>query len=229
MNRFVAMLLVAVVVTAVTAAPAPRPRPETPWLTGWDKPIDLGGCRFERNGDNLTITVPGEGHGLDAREVAPRLMRGVEGDFAVQVRVWGNLRPADPGSPGWRQAGLILADGSDLKLKLTTGLFRWLEVDGRGVASVRWVPQFCLGALSSPRSVNYHDGLPVRLRLERRGGAVRMAFAPDGKGWSPLGRPQHVKLSRKVKVGVVAGSSAPGPFKAFFDQFKLTPLGGKTR
>jgi hypothetical protein len=227
MNRFAALLLFAVVVAAVTAAPVPRPGS---WVAGWDRPVDpKGDCKFDRRGEKLSITVPGEGHDLDAREAAPRLMREVEGDFAVQVRVGGNIRPADPEGPGWRQAGLLLAEGTDIKLRLTTGLFRWLEIDGRGVASVRWVPQLCLGPLSSPRSVDYHAGLPVRLRLERRGGAVRMAFAPDGKGWSPLGPPQDVKLSLKVKVGVVASSSAPGPFKAVFDQFRLTPLGGESR
>jgi hypothetical protein len=39
----------------------------------------------------------------------------------------------------------------------------------------------------------------------------------------------EVKLPRKVKVGVVAEATVDAIFKAIFDEFKLTPLGGKSR
>ena len=34
-----------------------------------------------------------------------------------------------------------------------------------------------------------------------------------------------IGMPRKVKVGVLAEATAPGTFKAVFDDFKLTPLG----
>jgi hypothetical protein len=107
MNRLAAMLG-ALLAAAVMAAPAPRPRPATPWVTGWDKPVDpLGDCRFHREGDKLTITVPGEGHELDVGDKplnVPRLLRDVEGDFVMQVRLGGGCTPG-------KAAGILLTDG----------------------------------------------------------------------------------------------------------------------
>jgi hypothetical protein len=39
----------------------------------------------------------------------------------------------------------------------------------------------------------------------------------------------NFKPPKKVKVGVVAESTAPGTLKAVFDQFRLAPLGGESR
>src|SRR4051794_37371747 len=102
-------LLAALLASATLAAPLPPPRPAPgPWVRDWDKPTDpKGDCRFERDRGQLTITVPGEGHDLDPVDDvaldAPRLLRPVEGDFAVEVRVGGAFRlPVSP-CP-WREA-----------------------------------------------------------------------------------------------------------------------------
>src|SRR5207253_2814760 len=101
------------------AAPAPLPRP---WALGWDRPVDpLGDCRFERAGEVLTITVPGERHGLEASGRylnAPRLLRDVKGDFS-SVRVGGGLRPG--GRNRCRSAGLVVTDGRALVRLVRTG------------------------------------------------------------------------------------------------------------
>jgi hypothetical protein len=62
-------------------------------------------CGFNRKGGKLTITVPGRGHKLEyardggrcklgADSAAPMLLREVEGDFTVSVRVAGAVEPA---------------------------------------------------------------------------------------------------------------------------------------
>jgi hypothetical protein len=56
-----------------------------------------------------------------------------------------------------------------------------------------------------------------------------MSSRQGGKNWSPVDGPEKLELSWKLKVGVVAEATAEGTFKAVFDQFRLTPLGGKTR
>jgi hypothetical protein len=217
MNRFAALLLFAVVVAAVAGAPAPRPRPTVPWVTGWDKPI--GDCRFDRRGEKLSITVPGKG--LNDQFTRGRLLRDVEGDFAVQVRL-GNIGLA-AGRNDSRSAGLLMVDGENgSSVMLQRAVYAdpgivvegWIRGGGRG-CGIRYD-----GA---------GEGSSAYLRLVRTGGRIQLAFSSDGEEWEPLGAPQDVKLSHKVKVGVVAGSSAPGPFKAVFDDFKLTPLGGKAR
>src|SRR5262249_33983989 len=76
-----------------------------PWLTGWDEPVDLvGDSHFDRGGGQLTLTVPGKGHDLHSSN-APHLLRDVEGDFIMQVRVGGDFLPIDG---GYRSAGILL-------------------------------------------------------------------------------------------------------------------------
>src|ERR1700722_16379001 len=110
MNRIAALLLGALLATLASAAPAPLPRADD-WVSGWDKPV--GGCRFDRKGDKLTITVPGKGHALDVRGGrlgAPHILRDVEGDFVVEVRVGGTFKPTR-GASGGRRAGILLRGG----------------------------------------------------------------------------------------------------------------------
>src|SRR4051794_30997939 len=101
------LLLCVLVAAAVMAAPTPAPRPSGSWNTGWDKPNDpSGGCRFDRDGDKMTITVKGKGHGLDQEKGklnVPHLLRDAAGDFAVQVRVAGDFRQGNLGG-GLRRA-----------------------------------------------------------------------------------------------------------------------------
>ena len=60
MPRLVAaLLLCAFAALVATATPAPEPKP---WVTGWEKVDPKRDSRFERRGDELTITVPGKGH-----------------------------------------------------------------------------------------------------------------------------------------------------------------------
>jgi hypothetical protein len=96
-------------VAGVVAAPAPLPR-TGPWFDGWDRPVNpLGDRRFERRGNRLSITVPGKDH---EEERAPRLLRAVEGDFFVQVRVAGTFGDERGGRVrGTRAAGICVTDG----------------------------------------------------------------------------------------------------------------------
>ena len=74
MHRRAALLLsCALAAVVVTAAPAPVARP---WFAGWGRPVDpAGDCQFDRQGDKLTIHVPGGGHGLEPR-IEVRTSRG---------------------------------------------------------------------------------------------------------------------------------------------------------
>src|SRR5262245_49665374 len=122
MNRLAALLLLCalVAVAAVVGAPAPLPSPSRVWTARWDEAVDpVGGCRFDRTGEKLTITASGKGHEHDLvkrRLNAPCLLRDVAGSFVVQVRVGGDFRSAGKtADKGWR-AGLVVADGDNLIL-----------------------------------------------------------------------------------------------------------------
>src|SRR5258708_40218715 len=114
MHRLAAFLLLwaLLLAGALLAAPAPFPRPtrpKTPWLDGWDRPVDLlGNCRFLRDGDRLSITVPADAEVYHAA----RLLRDVEGDFVLRVRVAGNFKEA-AGTTGACSAGLMVTEGKE--------------------------------------------------------------------------------------------------------------------
>ena len=84
----------------MSAAPAPvyKPKSSRVWFTGWDKPVDpTGGCRFDREGDVLTIAVRGKPPATEGgaeNPDAPRLLRDVTGDFDMVVRVGGDFYQA---------------------------------------------------------------------------------------------------------------------------------------
>jgi regulation of enolase protein 1 (concanavalin A-like superfamily) len=213
MPRLAILLFCALLaVSGGLAAPAPLPRPSQVWNTGWDRPVDpVGDCRFERQGDKLTITVPGKGHELDVRQGrldAPHLLRQAEGDFLVQVRV-GVTAAAG-------RAGLLLR-GGDTDPVVTVQF----AVTGRRRCNVLAVvsrkgggPTLRVGTYEGPPV-----GVPAWLRLERRGRVGKVAFSEDGKKWVSLNVPLEIALPQKVKVGVVAEAAT----EATFDQFQLTP------
>jgi hypothetical protein len=129
------------VCAAVGAAPAPGSgltKQTRPWFDGWDKPVDpVGDCTFDRKGDRLAITVPGKGHGIYLQKRNPRLLRDVEGDFVVQVRVQGNFGEEPKGRPlGHRGAGVCVTDGhwfvTAAKIKGRARGPRWLMVMFQG-------------------------------------------------------------------------------------------------
>jgi uncharacterized protein (TIGR03067 family) len=243
------------------------------WDTCWDKPVNpAGDCRFDRKGDKLTITVPGKGHGYDIAKSggnAPRLLRDVEGDFSVQVRVGGDFLPKDlvgKAAGSGRMAGLFLSNGVyDVPLELVVvadesklgsrfprnpeevlppGYARPGRGGNRAKRSLangdgKVADRFLIGLPANRRAMMYWDGpplgKPVYLRLDRIADVPRHAYSLDGKKWTWLEdagggvQYRHLKLPGKLKVGVIAEATADGSFQPWFDQFKLTPLGGKAR
>jgi hypothetical protein len=222
MYRLSSSFLLLALACAAPAAPAPLNRA---WLSGWDRPVDpVGDCRFDRAGAALTVTVPGRGHGLEVLPIrlkAPRLLRDVQGDFAVQVRVGGLRVPAENADRG---AGIILAGGKGF-----VRFQRTAEKIGGEAA-----PTLCIAYPENGDNMRvYADGPPLRgaayLRVERRGGDLRFYSSRDGKEWAEAfhgeaGRPMRYKLPHRLKVGVVAEATAEGTFGAVFDRFKLTNL-----
>jgi hypothetical protein len=227
MPRLAAVVLCACLPLGLLAAPAPLPRA---WFSGWDKPVDpRGDCQFDREADKLTVTVPGgwprppagPGRWLNF----PRLLRDVEGDFVVSVRVGGAFRPT--GRDGCHAAGLLLTDGETAFV-----LGRGAAAEGfpkggdPGAVLPRPLGTFLLGGGDELYASGLPLGQPEYLRLERRGNELRAAFSADGKTWGRFRRPPpEVKLPRKMKVGVVVEATAPGQFKPWFDRFQLSRPG----
>jgi len=90
MFRITSAFLLLLIAGAVLAAPAPK--------DGWEHIDPDHDCEFDIKKDGtVTIELPGGDHDLNPyrnRSNAPRLLREVEGDFVVQVRVSGSFRPS---------------------------------------------------------------------------------------------------------------------------------------
>jgi regulation of enolase protein 1 (concanavalin A-like superfamily) len=219
MHRLAALFVCALLAVAAVAAPAPF-RPSGPWFSGWDKPVDsVGDCTFDRNGDKLTLIVPAQ----KVRNKGPRLLRNVEGDFVAQVRITSTFRPAGKGEYDVA-AALWITDGSTSVFLarsatggvngLTTG-FHVIVQDKEG----KW-PTWKMSEKNPVKEA-------AVVRLERRGDRITAAFSDEGD--RPEVQALELKLPRKIKVGVQAGSGSTETFRATFDQFKLTPLDGQAR
>ncbi len=234
MHRLAALLRSVLLAGAIVGAPAPI---GGPWASGWDKPAGPAGkFWFHRKGDKLTITVRGTGRCKgearapgQERESAPRLLRDVEGDFVVQVRVAGEFRPG-AGPRGFCSAGILLVDATtDWEVKLQAVVFagNTIAVVGeqldQGSSTVTHV-------LNDPTGIGEVEddkgplGRPPYLRVERRSDSVQMAFSHDNKRWKRVLLERKIKLGRKLKVGVRAEVAPEGTFEPIFDQFKLTRL-----
>lgn len=224
MYRYLLLICVVFGVGLLTT-PAPLPRP---WFDGWDKPLDpLGNCRFVREGDKLTITVPGQGYELDGysnRFTAPCLLRPVEGDFSVTVRVGGRICPT--AASGFHSAGILLTNG-----KIFIKVMRIAAPEGFKTEDGAAISPFCAEAtVLGGGTLRFFDGNgpqvePVYLRLVRLRNQLRVAFSEDGKKWvdmhAPANQFDQVKLPGQLKVGVIAESSSTDHFEPWFDQFDL--------
>jgi regulation of enolase protein 1 (concanavalin A-like superfamily) len=227
MNRLAALLLVAIVAAAVVAAPAPFPRRgRGPWVDGWDKPADpTGECRFDRRGERLMVTFPGRTFEFDAREghfglVAPRFLRKVEGDFAVEVRVGTD----------------VLRSGGSAGLLLVSEDKGFLHSLGPRHEFAR-LPHYCttrrFDLKNKTLATNWRyvelPGKTVALCLERRGRMVVAKANLDGLAWQTWDKVEFgAQFPRKLKVGVFVAAPPEGRFTATFDNFKLASLSGKT-
>ena len=232
-----ALLLHAAVVTPVNGPPVPppvavappKPAPAGPpavlsFATGWDKPVDPDGdCKIAPDKEALTIEAPGKRHDLTGEGAmnAPRLLRDVTGDFTIQVRVAGDLKPAGPSTaPGglpFEGAGLVLMADDKTFVRLERA-----AVDRNGATDpyVNWeVRADGRQQWASTAKLNPEDQT-VYLRLRRLGDRIFPGYSVDGKTWTEMPS-QALAILATVKVGVAAVTSSAGTFRPKFDDFRL--------
>jgi len=212
------------VACVATAAPAPE---DKPFVAGWDKPTDPDhDCDFHVEAGKLTITVPGKEHDLSIerdRMNAPRVLRGVSGDFTVQVRVAGKFNPSAESDANDRVsflgAGLLMWVDDKTYIRLERAALSRDEVT-RTYASFElrdkgeWVRQ-------GDASVLPLEDRDTYLRLTRKGNKVAGAVSQDGSKWTEL-EAMTVDLPEKLKVGVAAVSTSKKEMAPTFDRFELT-------
>ncbi len=203
----------------------------------WDKPLDPDkDCKFLRDRDSLTIEMPGSDHDFDIRRGrlnAPRLLREIEGDFVMRVRVRLECSPTSEstivGEPTSASGGFLIVLSENACIRLEYGIRpRWVKAKGyaalidcqpparKGQIDGKWDERWKHWPLTAKAEHAY-------LRLERRGKVLYPAISPDGDKWEPLiGSYWYEDLPEKLKVGLAAFSTSTKPSKARFDEFKLT-------
>jgi len=192
-------------------------------IAGWGLAIDPDGdCQMNGERTTLTITVPPTLHDLNAnigKYNAPRVVRDVEGDFEVEVRVEGDFRPGSicnrAGGFPFVGGGIVICDGGDNFIRLERGVV----YDQGSFSPFAIFEQHIAG-----RGVVDHNG-PLTtgttyLRLARRGGTMRGFTSSDGRYWSELEPIRGVRTA-KLHVGLDAINSGNAPFTVRFEQFSF--------
>jgi hypothetical protein len=231
----------------IFAAPAPK--------DSWERPINPDNdCKIDIKDAAVTIELPGGNHDFDPKRKrfnAPRILREVEGDFVVQVRVSGSFRPSAKSSVEGQvpivAAGLVLINADKDYIRLEYESYRRTEEGRRpnkGKEKQGRKPELRIGAAFKTFGTQYeeveleppwkqdHQGNEeqIYLRFERQGRDLREAISPDGKAWTThVSFEGFLNLPRKLKVGLAAYSTSTEPFKVRFDQFKLIRGGEKSK
>jgi regulation of enolase protein 1 (concanavalin A-like superfamily) len=180
----------------------------------------------EANG-RVTIEVPGAYHDLwpgQGKTNAPRILQDVEGDFTVQVKLTGQIRP---------QAGTVIPGLASSVPFQAASLLIWqddnnfVRLDRASMVKDNKTIFFCYyhAFKEGKRVVHLSQNLKDQatyLRLERRGGKIQAAFSQDeGKTW-PSFRPEVIDLPMKLKVGVAGLNNTSKPLIAELEGFKIS-------
>lgn len=194
-------------------------------MAAWGTPLDPDSdCTITLQGNGLVIDVPGTVHGLVegvGRGNAPRVIREIEGDFSIQVKVRGKLHP-QPNSHAvasglpYQAGGLLLWDGPGHFVRFVRS-----GQDRKGsfqsvVAFTQRETDKMIGAQPTP--VPEED---LYLRMERRGNEVYGSYSLDGKQWTPLS-PLHGVFPTRVSVGVMALNNTHQPMSVRFEGLQIT-------
>ncbi|WP_422927326.1 DUF1349 domain-containing protein [Singulisphaera sp. PoT] len=192
-------------------------------LAGWGLAVDPDGdCKITPKGKDLSIEVPGTLHDLNAdidRLNAPRVLRTVEGDFEIQVRVVGDFRPKGPST----NPKSIPCNGAGLFIWRDAGNYIRLERFGMlRNGNIVTVANF-EEREEANRGAVHNAKIPpgdILLKLIRRGGRVQGGVSVDGRNWQVL-QPIDVAWPARVKVGLAVVNSDSSPLAVKFEGFSL--------
>ena len=194
----------------------------------WGKAIDPDkDCEFFGEVKSLRLKLPGTRHDFAPGERlmnAPRVMRAVEGDFTLTVKVVGDFRPGgkstNPKGVPFNGAGIFVWSDADNYIRLERAA---VNRAGRFNTYVHF--QEREGSTDGAFHNEVSKGGNCWLRMERKGSRIHGAISFDGTTWKEL-RPIDTVWPTNLKVGVAAVSSSGLPFDVTFEEYELK---GKTK
>ena len=233
LRRSCMLCMMTALVCSAAEADEPAARPDE--VAGWGRVVNPSGdCDvvLDRVQERLRIEVPGTAHVLSAEVPrlpmnAPRVVRGVRGDFTAGVHVLGRLEPGpiktthyDP----YHGAGLIAWQDASSYLRLERAVG---YINGRYRPYVNYELREG-GVLSMSRGYAIEDG-PLYLKLGRQGAGFSAWYRQDGRRWSALPR-VNTAFAEGVEVGVVAVNSSGQPLSAELEMWNVEdPQGSMAR
>jgi regulation of enolase protein 1 (concanavalin A-like superfamily) len=211
--------------TRARAAAKPEPEPTGQELADWGRVLDPDqDCEYRVEGKALSLRLPGTFHDLNpdsGKLNAPRVMRPVEGDFSVTVKVTGDFQPGGkstnphPKSLPYNGAGILIWSDADNFIRLERGAVLRGGKVGTFVAFEEREGGY--------RGAVHNQAFPAGecyLRLERKGSRIHGAISSDGSTWKRL-QPIDTVWPAKLKVGLAAINSSSEPFVLKFEEFSL--------
>jgi regulation of enolase protein 1 (concanavalin A-like superfamily) len=212
----------------VRAQGTPAPEPKGVEMPGWGLKIDPDNdCEITDLKKSLRFNVPAKRHDLtpDFSMVnAPRVMREVEGDFVVTVKVVGEFRPGgrstNPRGVPYNGAGILVwSDPAN-----------FIRFERAAVARPGKIHTYVnFGEYDGGTAAANHNeammGGDCWMRIERKGSRIHGSVSFDGTTWKEL-KPIQTVWPATLKVGVTAVSSSGLPFAVTFEEFDLK---GKTK
>lgn len=166
--------------------------------------------------------MPDKLHDLNAdidKFNAPRVLREVEGDFTIQVKIVGDFKPGptslNPKSVPYNGAGIFVWRDSD----------NFIRLERQAMVRNKKLGTFCTFEEREGGSVGaVHNGSltpgTTYLKLERRGSRIFGFNSKDGKQWTAL-KPIDTVWPSTLKVGLNAINSSSAPFTVRYEEFSF--------
>ena len=204
-------------------------KPQT--IEGWGTVTDpIGDCTVKQEKQKLSITVPGGTHDLNQAiggMKAPRILKEVEGDFTVQVKVTGEFKPGEKAAAEntrpFNSAGLLLWQDEKNYIRLERNNWWASEVS----SYVRFPPlieHYRDGDFQNtnpePTADEFFKGKSTWLRLERKGDKVTASYSHDGKEWTEA-KQMTAEFPKKLRVGLAVVNTSVKDCAVDFEEFKI--------
>jgi regulation of enolase protein 1 (concanavalin A-like superfamily) len=188
-------------------------------------------CKVTQKEGMVTIVVPGTHHDLNPTPrfnnlLAPRVLREVEGDFVVQVKVIPFPIPAAKTASS--KAGISFVGAGLLVWQDEKNFLRLMRAgNGESDSSFSSVELFRDGEFAgSGLTTKINREKESYLRITRAGNTFTLAVSADNKEWTVI-RPnrmlnlKNVELTAKLRVGIIAVNATDKEFAPRFEELSV--------
>jgi regulation of enolase protein 1 (concanavalin A-like superfamily) len=227
-------LLVALLVPVVAlAAPVPKAAGGKKLSETFGEQVNPDStCKYEPAGkDGLRIVVPTT-HPIEevdhGKTVRPHMIRKVEGDFVLTVRIQHTYKPEAGKAEAAKQKTMVAAGIGFIDADDARNTFSVCHMNTK--SGDKWTTSQLMqimhrgGGSGSGSGGQPAAGKPAYLRVTRKGEEVKSEFSGDGKKWQNFSTMKMNTLGPAVNIGPVACQSTDAEYSAEFTEYDIKPL-----